>query len=153
MQRLHAIEIDICMTQIGVMHRDDVEAQLQAEGADFLKAIAAQIEEALKRAATTDPLTELPNRAAFSAELERWLVRSRRLALGLIDLDGFKQVNDQHGHAAGDDPLKRFGELLKQVADPSDMMARLGGDEFAFLFEDRGAADRLAIRLGLTLRA
>ncbi|HEX8553465.1 MAG TPA: diguanylate cyclase, partial [Sphingomonas sp.] len=66
---------------------------------------------------------------------------------------GFKQVNDQHGHAAGDDPLKRFGELLKQVADPSDMMARLGGDEFAFLFEDRGAADRLAIRLGLTLRA
>jgi diguanylate cyclase (GGDEF)-like protein len=106
---------------------------------------------ALKRAATTDPLTELPNRAAFSAELERRLVRGRRLALGLIDLDGFKQVNDQHGHAAGDDLLKRFGELLKQVADPSDMIARLGGDEFAFLCEDRGAADRLAIRLGLTL--
>jgi methyl-accepting chemotaxis protein len=65
MQRLHAIEIDICMTQIGVMHRDDVEAQLQAEGADFLTEIAAQIEEAVTSA---DELRLSTERTAAGAD-------------------------------------------------------------------------------------
>jgi diguanylate cyclase (GGDEF)-like protein len=86
------------------------------------------------RLANLDSLTKLPNRRRFLAELDRALSEagehSARLALAIIDLDGFKGVNDVHGHAAGDRLLIEVGERLRDFAGPTIRVARLGGDEF-----------------------
>lgn len=80
-----------------------------------------------------DPLTGLLNRAGFETHLERRLKDGDGPSLGLlyVDLDGFKSVNDRHGHAAGDQVLKAFAARLGSLVRPSDAVARLGGDEFA----------------------
>lgn len=78
------------------------------------------------------PLTGLPNRRAFDEELERRLGAGETFALILLDLDGFKQVNDRHGHGVGDRVITRIGFRLR-TADPALFAARLGGDEFAML--------------------
>ncbi|SNY90136.1 PAS domain S-box-containing protein/diguanylate cyclase (GGDEF) domain-containing protein [Cohaesibacter sp. ES.047] len=84
-----------------------------------------------------DGLTGLANRSLLRDRVDREIGRCRRgdgrFALHLIDLDGFKQVNDVHGHATGDELLVRVGEQLRNVASPNDLVARLGGDEFAIL--------------------
>jgi diguanylate cyclase (GGDEF)-like protein len=91
--------------------------------------------EQLRRTATTDSLTGLLNRRAFDSALARELERARRtglpLTLGLFDLDHFKQVNDRHGHAAGDEVLVRFARLLAGASRQVDIVARVGGEEFA----------------------
>lgn len=80
-----------------------------------------------------DPLTGLLNRAGFEAYLVERMQRGEGAALAVlyIDLDHFKPVNDEHGHAAGDEVLRQFGARLKGAVRPSDAVARLGGDEFA----------------------
>jgi diguanylate cyclase (GGDEF)-like protein len=78
------------------------------------------------------PVTGLPNRRAFLEELDQRLVRSQGFALLLVDLDGFKQVNDRYGHAMGDRVITRVGFRLR-TADPGLFASRLGGDEFAIL--------------------
>ncbi len=92
------------------------------------------------RQATCDALTGLPNRALFEDRLEQSLkqaARSRhRFALGFMDLDGFKQVNDRYGHAAGDELLADVAVRLKRVLRDTDTVARIGGDEFVVLFRD-----------------
>ncbi|WP_319532979.1 EAL domain-containing protein [uncultured Cohaesibacter sp.] len=84
-----------------------------------------------------DALTGLANRSLLRDRVDREIGRCRRgdgrFAVHLIDLDGFKQVNDVHGHATGDELLARVGEQLRNVANPNDLVARLGGDEFAIL--------------------
>lgn len=94
------------------------------------------------RLANLDSLTRLPNRRAFFGALaracERADARGSRLAVGIIDLDGFKPVNDLHGHAAGDRLLRHVGRRLSQLADGRIHLARLGGDEFAMIAEDLG---------------
>ena len=108
---------------------------------------------ALTTQAFRDPLTGLANRALFLNRLTHAAQRRRRqlipLALLVLDLDGFKQVNDTLGHAAGDDLLIRVGERLTGVLRATDTIARLGGDEFAVLIEDDATtaqllADRIA---------
>jgi diguanylate cyclase (GGDEF)-like protein len=92
----------------------------------------------LSTIATTDALTGLPNRRGLDAELPRALQRAtgeRLLALYLIDLDGFKAVNDRLGHAAGDMLLREVAQRLKDAVRGGDMVARLGGDEFVVLTE------------------
>lgn len=84
-----------------------------------------------------DALTGLPNRRIFLAELEELLQAStmpKPLALAIIDLDGFKPINDLYGHRVGDRVLAEVGERLKQVFRTEYMIARLGGDEFSVLF-------------------
>lgn len=87
------------------------------------------------RLAEVDPLTELANRRGFDGQLEEALLRLRERgqpsSLIYMDLDGFKAVNDQHGHPAGDLVLERVGRLLKSSVRDLDVVARLGGDEFA----------------------
>jgi diguanylate cyclase (GGDEF)-like protein/PAS domain S-box-containing protein len=97
------------------------------------------LEEELTRQAFHDGLTELPNRALFRDRLEHALARAVRaqelLSVLLIDLDGFKQVNDTLGHGAGDDMLKEVAARFSALVRPGDTIARLGGDEFALLLE------------------
>ncbi|CAM5244475.1 GGDEF domain-containing protein [Streptomyces mordarskii] len=83
--------------------------------------------------AERDALTGLPRRAAFEKSAARILRRRRRdvVAVLVIDLDGFKQVNDVHGHEAGDSAIRETGRRLAQWAEPLGTVARLGGDEFA----------------------
>jgi diguanylate cyclase (GGDEF)-like protein len=87
--------------------------------------------------ARTDPLTGIHNRRAFWNATARELERCRRFAepfsVAYLDVDGFKGVNDHHGHAAGDEVLRRIATLLQQELRQLDMVARLGGDEFALL--------------------
>ena len=86
--------------------------------------------------ATRDPLTGLPNRAALAEALEHEIRSTPRMsppALLLIDLDGFKGVNDTDGHLAGDAVLVAVAELLRAQVRDGDLASRLGGDEFAVL--------------------
>jgi len=110
---------------VGVQH--DVTAQVSLEASAAF-------------AATHDPLTGLANRPSFSAQLERELARSRRdrraLAVLFLDVDGFKQVNDTHGHATGDALLVAIATRLRDRLRGEDLVARLGGDEFLALIVD-----------------
>jgi diguanylate cyclase (GGDEF)-like protein len=90
------------------------------------------------------PLTGLPNRRGFLEELERRLTRGEEFALLIIDLDGFKQVNDRHGHSVGDRMITRIGFRLR-TADPALYAARLGGDEFAVLADIDGGDGAVAL--------
>jgi diguanylate cyclase (GGDEF)-like protein len=84
----------------------------------------------------TDDLTRLPNRRALRSGLDVALARRHPLALLLLDLDGFKDINDTLGHAAGDNVLQLVAHRLRAALGPTTLVARLGGDEFAILFED-----------------
>ncbi len=110
-----------------------------------------ELEERLRYGAHHDALTGLPNRTLFLDRLTQALARARRnpearIALLFLDLDGFKQVNDNLGHLAGDQLLVKVAERIGQRLRQSDTAARLGGDEFAVLLEDvRAPADVDAI--------
>jgi diguanylate cyclase (GGDEF)-like protein/PAS domain S-box-containing protein len=100
-----------------------------------------------------DALTGLPNRILFQDRLRHALERGQReqtpTCVLLIDLDGFKAINDAHGHAMGDLVLVAFADRLRSVLRASDTAARLGGDEFSIVCEntDRADAEVLADRL------
>ena len=98
-----------------------------------------RLEEQLTRQAFYDGLTGLANRALFRDRLQQALARSSRssssLGVLLVDLDGFKQVNDSLGHDAGDELLQAVAQRFRGETRPSDTLARLGGDEFALLIE------------------
>jgi diguanylate cyclase (GGDEF)-like protein len=91
----------------------------------------------LGRQAGQDALTGLGNRRRFEEDLAATLARSRRDgttgALLMLDLDRFKQVNDSHGHPAGDRVIKEVAETLRRRTRATDSLARLGGDEFAVI--------------------
>jgi diguanylate cyclase (GGDEF)-like protein len=90
--------------------------------------------------AQTDPLTGLPNRRAWEQQLEARLPQGHgRLWLAIVDLDGFKQVNDRLGMSKGDEVLARAARSLADQLRREDMVARLGGDEFGILLWDVGA--------------
>ncbi|MEH6909851.1 MAG: EAL domain-containing protein [Oceanicoccus sp.] len=99
--------------------------------------------------ATHDGLTSLPNRSFFVEQVERVLefsTEESRHAILILDLDGFKEVNDTLGHETGDELLKKIGpRLTKVLPEDSAMLARLGGDEFAILTENYGDENDLKI--------
>ncbi len=98
--------------------------------------------------AMTDMLTSLPNRRALVQELTRMLARCQRdgsaLLAAFIDLDGFKQINDRHGHDAGDQFLVAMAARLGAGLRAGDVLARLGGDEFVVVAHDSHAPDSAA---------
>ncbi len=112
-----------------------------------------RLEEELTRQAFHDGLTGLANRALFRDRLDHALAQGARarssLAVLLVDLDGFKLVNDSLGHDVGDQLLQQIAERFSAVSRPSDTLARLGGDEFALLLEgaNEATAAGLAQRL------
>lgn len=108
--------------------------------------------EHLENLSITDELTNIMNRRGFMIELRRSLARAAREDLGgsilMVDLDRFKKINDNFGHAAGDALLQTVAESLKTRVRETDVVGRLGGDEFAILMPniDPGtAADRMAL--------
>lgn len=94
----------------------------------------------MKNLAMKDQLTSLDNSRAFDIEyriLRKLNFRKQTcFAVGIIDLDGFKAVNDTHGHHRGDEVLLQFSQVLKKACRSSDIIARLGGDEFAIILLD-----------------
>jgi diguanylate cyclase (GGDEF)-like protein len=112
-----------------------------------LKAEQTKVRE-LEASADTDALTEVFNRRGFDRELRRTLAYIKRYwtraALIYVDLDGFKPVNDRHGHAAGDAILKAVAATLMRNVRASDPVARLGGDEFAVILWNLSEADAAA---------
>jgi diguanylate cyclase (GGDEF)-like protein len=105
-------------------------------------------EQALRREAITDPLTGLGNRSALRRRLD---AADGPVTMALIDLDGFKPVNDTHGHDTGDRVLRVVAERLARTVRDDDLVVRFGGDEFAVVFADGTSTDgvaRSARRLG-----
>jgi diguanylate cyclase (GGDEF)-like protein len=102
-----------------------------------------------------DILTGLPNRAQFQTALQRLPLRSvggNAAALLLIDLDGFKGINDTFGHQAGDDCLKETAERLLAACAGADLVARIGGDEFAVLVSGYDSVESVAALAGTVVR-
>ena len=106
---------------------------------------AKQSQERLERLAHFDALTELPNRVLFKDRVNQALVHARRgskkLAIILFDLDGFKTVNDSLGHPIGDRLLQLVAQRMRHCMRAEDTVARLGGDEFAVLITDLSTSD------------
>jgi diguanylate cyclase (GGDEF)-like protein len=119
-----------------------------------------QVERGLSR---SDALTALANRRAFFELAEVLLAGARRAGrpstVVYLDLDSFKELNDQRGHREGDLALRTIGDVLRRSTRASDVAARLGGDEFALFLADTGAEaarqvlDRLVESLGAAMRA
>lgn len=105
----------------------------------------------LGRIATTDALTGVPNRVSFFDELRTALAQGRVLALLYLDLDRFKPVNDQFGHATGDHVLQIVAERLRRAVRNGDLVARLGGDEFAVALLGEAPAEVSAIIASIRL--
>lgn len=119
----------------------------------------ANLHDLVHRQARTDMLTDLPNRRAFNERLTYELNRAQRyahsLSLALMDLDGFKKVNDLCGHPRGDEVLHMIAQNMQAAIRNTDYLARFGGDEFALLLTeaDVETASRLMLRLQQIIEA
>ena len=156
---------DGAVTGVVTIFRDETD-RLDTEGhvRELLDRLAAQ--------ALTDPLTELPNRRGFDSRMAEETARARRhrtpLSLAVIDVDGFKTLNDTRGHPAGDLALVRVAAVLRTSVREEDFSVRLAGDEFAVILPGTGldaafaivervragaAVDDALAKFGLTLSA
>lgn len=118
-------------------------ANMEQEAQGYREHLEVQRQKAL-----IDPLTGLPNRAAWSERLDQevnaWHQRGNSLSLAMLDLDHFKRINDGYGHLAGDKVLKIIASVLRKRLRPTDFIARFGGEEFVLLMPNSSLADALA---------
>lgn len=119
-------------------------ASMEQEALGYREHLEEQRQKAL-----LDPLTGLPNRAAWSEqverEMQRWQENGGDLAMAILDLDHFKQINDGYGHLAGDKVLKIVADQLRKRLRGQDFIARFGGEEFVLLLPDTSPADALQV--------
>jgi diguanylate cyclase (GGDEF)-like protein len=105
-----------------------------------LAAVIVDRAQVLRLSGIRDTLTRLANRGYFHERADQEIVRTARsgrpLAIAMVDIDHFKQINDAHGHAAGDIVLRRVAKVLRSSMRASDLVARLGGEEFAVLLPE-----------------
>ncbi|MDQ0651458.1 GGDEF domain-containing protein [Pseudomonas cedrina] len=125
-------------------------ANMEQEAQGYREHLGVQRQKAL-----IDPLTGLPNRAAWSERLDQevnaWHQRGNSLSLAMLDLDHFKRINDGYGHLAGDKVLKIIANVLHKRLRPGDFIARFGGEEFVLLMPESSLPQALAA--GEALRA
>ena len=145
---LNMLLVSVAMVHILLIYSRDFTNLI-----DFQKELVAQHRETKRlsdenlRLANLDSLTDLPNRRQFFAKLHELLNRRRRrhkkrFVVGLIDLDGFKSVNDLYGHVTGDRLLVESGRRMQSLCGDAVFLARLGGDEFGVIVEaDMGETD------------
>jgi diguanylate cyclase (GGDEF)-like protein len=139
---------------LGSLHPFDVESasRVARQAAVAIGRHRATLE--LERAAHNDVLTGIANRRALEHELQQRLGRNDFVLLAYLDLDGFKDVNDRLGHAAGDHVLRIVAERLASSLRATDVAARIGGDEFVLLFgAPAPSIDVIGDRLALSINA
>lgn len=140
-------------SRVPVSELSETVARLDMIADRAIQVAVAHAVEVLQRDALTDPLTGLLNRRALERDMRRELARAsrydRRVTVMVVDLDGLKQINDRHGHAAGDQHLRRVARAFEQGLRLGDMAYRVGGDEFVALLPEAGEsrADPVARRL------
>lgn len=105
----------------------------------------SRLNEVNAQLANTDPATGLPNRRRFFTLLSEAVASGKPYAVAVVDLDGFKQINDLHGHTSGDEVLAEIGLRLVKQAPADSCVARMGGDEFALLAYEGASSEMLAI--------
>ncbi len=131
-------------------------ADLDARGGELEDALRSQdaLQLELRHRATHDPLTGLPNRLLWHERIAEALGRRAHGAVFIVDIDGFKDVNDRFGHAVGDDLIVAVAARLRALVADDGLLARPGGDEFAVLVPDGGAAagQRCAEQILLAMR-
>ena len=133
----HLTNADFAPTDLTVEMLYLVEAKSAAmEASRLLNQRLQGARIAAEEQAYTDTLTGLKNRRAMDHILSRLLATDRTVSVMHLDLDYFKQVNDQHGHAAGDTVLKQVSSRMLEVTRESDTVVRFGGDEFLLIFPD-----------------
>jgi diguanylate cyclase len=119
-------------------------ANMEQEAQGYREHLEVQRQKAL-----IDPLTGLPNRAAWSERLDHevnaWHQHGNSLSLAMLDLDHFKRINDGYGHLAGDKVLKIIANVLRKRLRPNDFIARFGGEEFVLLMPESSLSDALAV--------
>jgi diguanylate cyclase (GGDEF)-like protein len=110
--------------------------------------------QAVELRAQTDSLTGLKNHGTFQERLDRWVVSGRPFSLLIVDMDGFKSYNDEHGHMAGNQLLREIGETFVRACRDSDEIFRYGGDEFAIILPGSETAGALEVanRVGRAVR-
>ena len=128
-----AVELKSCVQKM-VQEGKEAVAQLRVE----VQKCHTRIEEA-ERTALVEPLTGLANRRGTEAAIQSRVARKRRFSLLMLDLNGFKKINDTYGHSAGDQVLKHFAAELKQLFRVTDSVGRWGGDEFVVVLDSAQA--------------
>ncbi|MFZ2988977.1 diguanylate cyclase domain-containing protein, partial [Ideonella sp.] len=139
-------KIGVAARQVGDGHFDlPLDVSRSDEIGDLARSFSA-----MKQRLATDPLTGLASREAILRRAEDRLQQQRRaadrapFALLFIDVNGFKQINDRHGHGVGDQVLVELGRRLRSALRSSDSLGRLAGDEFLLLIDQIGSEDQLA---------
>jgi diguanylate cyclase (GGDEF)-like protein/PAS domain S-box-containing protein len=152
----YAVYISEIIGKDGTITPVEVHARvIKSENKEYILSVGRditerrQVEKQLTHMATHDPLTGLPNRMLFHDRLATALENTRRsmkrLAVMILDLDGFKVINDTLGHTAGDHLLIMVSERLRSILRKSDTIARMGGDEFMILVTDINTADNIGL--------
>ena len=124
-----AMELKSCTDKMAQDGRESV-AQLRAKVLTYEDKLADA-----EQRATRDPLTGLENRDSIEKKIQRRIAEQRTFSLMMVDLNGFKQINDLFGHLAGNDLLKQFAKELRWASRATDIVGRWGGDEFVVLLD------------------
>lgn len=120
---------------LAILRRSGIELAAPPDSPEYLQ----QVVDGLVTVIAIDPLTGLGNRRRLDEELERQSLsvkRAKQVSVLVADLDGFKRINDSHGHNVGDDVLRQAATVVRRTVRDSDVATRMGGEEFAIILPD-----------------
>jgi diguanylate cyclase (GGDEF)-like protein len=141
--------MNLARTQTGVFSPPDVRLLALLADQAAIAITNARLHQAVRGQALSDTLTGLPNRRALDERLDTEIKRATRtdhsFTVIMIDIDGFKVINDNYGHDVGDDVLRRIAQSLSQGLRATDCLARYGGDELTLILPDTGWPDAVTV--------